>query len=95
MDTESELSNQTISHKSEKRKSHSIKFKKDVVKYAKENSNNSAAKKIKVDRKRVCGWIQNGNKLLPMKGSRCRLDSREGKLTDVELDEQVLRWLHE
>ena len=44
-----------------------MEFKKDVVKHAKEISNNSAAKKFKVDRKRVREWVQNDNKLLPMK----------------------------
>ena len=34
MGTESELLNKAISHKGEKRKSYSMEFKKDVVKYA-------------------------------------------------------------
>ena len=46
-----------------------MELKKDLVKYAKHNSNNSAAKKLKVDRKRVYEWAQNDNKLLPMEGS--------------------------
>lgn len=46
-----------------------MEFKKDVLKYAKENSNNSASKKFKVDRERVRQWVQNDNRLLPMKGS--------------------------
>ena len=54
MDTKIEQSNQAISRKGEKRDSYSMEFKKDVVEDAKENSNNSAAKKFKVDGKRVC-----------------------------------------
>ena len=46
-----------------------MELKKDLVKYAKHNSNNSAAKKLKVDRKRVHEWAQNDNKLLHMEGS--------------------------
>ena len=57
MDTESEHLNQVISHKGEKRRSYSMEFKRDVVKYAKQNSNNGAAKKFKVDRKRVREWV--------------------------------------
>ena len=41
-------------------------FKKDVVKYVKENSNYGAAKKFKVGRKSVSEWVQKDNKLLPM-----------------------------
>lgn len=52
-----------------------MEFKKDVVKYAKENSYNIAVKKLERVRKRV----QNVNKLLPMKGNRCRLDGRKSK----------------
>lgn len=46
-----------------------MELKKDLVKYAKHNSNNSAAKKLKVDRKRVHQLAQNDNKLLHMEGS--------------------------
>ena len=38
--SESEFSNQPISHKGEKRKGSSVEFKRDVAKYAKEDSNN-------------------------------------------------------
>ena len=94
MDTESEHLNQVISHKGEKRRSYSMEFKRDVVKYAKQNSNNGAAKKFKVDRKRVREWVQNEDKLLPLRGKRCRLDGGR-KVTDVELEEEVLNWIHE
>ena len=72
-----------------------MEFKIDVVKYAKQNSNNNAAKNSKVDRKRIREWVQNGNKLLPMKRSRCRFHGGGQKLTDAELEEQVLSWIHE
>ena len=91
MNTESELSNQAISHKGEKRKSYWTEFNNDVVKYAKENS----AKEFKVDSKRVCEWVQDDNKLLFLKESQCRIDSGGKKLTDFKLEEQVLSWIHE
>ena len=48
MDTENALLNQALWHKSKERKNYTIELKKDVVKYAKESSNNSAAKKLKL-----------------------------------------------
>lgn len=60
-----------------------------------ENSNNSAAKKFKVGHKIIREWVQNTNKQLPIKVSRCRLNGREWKLTDVELEERELSWIHE
>ena len=60
-----------------------MEFKKDVVKYAKENLNNSAAEKFEKERKRVLEWVRNDNKLLPIKGSRCKFDNGRQKLTYV------------
>ena len=37
---------QSMSHKGERRKKYSMELKKEAIKYAKENSINSAAKKI-------------------------------------------------
>lgn len=85
MHTESKLSNQAISHKAEKGEKSLRQFKTDVVKYVKENPNNSAVKKFKVYRKSVCEWVQKGNKLLPVKWSQCRVDSG----TAIELDTQT------
>ena len=58
MDNESELMNKAIPHKGEKRKSHLKKLKEDVVKYTKENSNNSATKNFKADGKIVRKLVQ-------------------------------------
>ena len=49
--------NQTISLKGERRQKYSMEFKKATIKYAQENSIHSAAKKFKVDRKRVREWV--------------------------------------
>ena len=35
------------------------------------------------------------DKLLPLRGKRCRLDGGGRKVTDVELEEEVLNWIHE
>lgn len=52
MNTESKFLTKAISNKGEKRKNYLMEFKKDLVEYAKENSNKSAAKILKIDRKR-------------------------------------------
>ena len=61
--------NQAISHKGERRQNYSIKFKKVTIKYAQENSIHSAAKKFKVDRKRVCELVHDEEKVTSMKGN--------------------------
>ena len=66
--------NQAISHKRERRQKYSMKFKKATIKYAQESSIHSAAKKFKVDRKRVREWVQKEEKVTSMKGKRCRAD---------------------
>ena len=80
--------NQAISHKGEIRQKYSMEFKKATIKYAQENSIHSAAKKFKVDRKRVREWVQKEEKLTSIKGKRFRLDGGRRKRTDVELEEK-------
>ena len=67
-----------------------MEFKKATIKYAQENSIHSAAKKFKVDRKRVGEWVQKEEKVTSMEGKRFRRDGGERKLRDVELEEEVL-----
>ena len=62
--------NQAISHKGERRQKYSMEFKKVTIKYAQENSIHSAAKKFKVDQKRVCELVQKKGKVTSMKGKR-------------------------
>ena len=87
--------NQAMSHKGEQRRKFSMEFKKNVIKYAKENSLNSASKKFNIDRKRVREWVGNEEKVASMKEKRFRLDGGGRKLTDSELEEEVLNWIHE
>ena len=51
---------------------------------------NTLRKKFKVDRKRDHEWVQKEEKVTSMKEKRFRLDVGEWKLTDVELEEEVL-----
>ena len=63
---------------------------------AKENNpTHSAAKKLKLDRKRVREWVQKEEKVKSIKGKRFRLDGGVRKLTDVELEEEVLSWIQQ
>ena len=87
--------NQAISHKRERCQKYSMEFKKATIKYAQENSIHSAAKKFKVDWKRVCEWVQKEEKVTSIKEKRLRLNGGGRKLKDVELDEEVLSWIQQ
>ena len=63
------------------------------MKYPQENSIYGAAKKFKVDRKRVREWVQEEEKVTPMKGKRFRFDGGGRKLINAELEEEVLSWI--
>ena len=82
------IENPAISHKVERRQKYSMEYKKATTKYTQENSIHSAAKKFKVDRKRVREWVQKEEKLTSIKGKRFRLDGGRRKRTDVELEEK-------
>ena len=56
MENQQESSTQAMSHKGEQRNKHTMEFKRNVIKNAKENSYNGAARKFKIDRKRVREW---------------------------------------
>ena len=87
--------NQAISHKGERHQKCSMEFKKATIKYAQENSIHSAAKKFEVDQKKVREWVQKEEKVTSMKEKRFRLDGGGRKLTDVELEEEVLSWIQQ
>ena len=70
-----------------------MEFKKATIKYGQENSIHIAAKKFNVDRKRVREWVQKQEKVRSMKGKGFRLDGGGRKLTDAELEEEVLSWI--
>ena len=87
--------NQAISHKGERCQKYGMEFKTATIKYAQESSIHSAAKKFKIGRKRVCEWVQMEEKATSRKGKRFRLDGGGRKLTDVELEEEVLSWIQQ
>ena len=53
-----EINSQETSHKGQKRRNYSLKFKATAVEYAENNSIRSAAVKYDVDRKRIREWSQ-------------------------------------
>ena len=71
--------NQTISLKG------SMEFKKATIKYAQENSIHSAAKKFKVNRKRVREWVQKEEKVTSVKGKDSELVVVGGNLQRLSL----------
>ena len=85
--------NQAIFNKGERRQKQRMEFKKATMKYPQENSIYGAAKKFKVDRKRVREWVQEEEKVTPMKGKRFRFDGGGRKLINAELEEEVLSWI--
>ena len=94
MENQQESSTQAMSHKGEQRSKYTMEFKREVINYAKENSYNGAARKFKIDRKRVRDWVNQEDKVLKMKGKRFRVEGGRRKLTDNELEDEVLNWIH-
>ena len=85
----------SMSSKGEQRNKYTMEFKRKVINYAKENSYNGAARKFKIDRKRVREWVNQDDKVLKMKGKRFRVESGGRKLTDNGLEDEVLNWIHQ
>ena len=86
----------TLSKIKQYRQKYSMEFKKATIKYAQENSIQSAPKKFKVDLKRVREWVQKEEKATSMRGKRFIVDGGERNLTDVELEEEeVLSWIRQ
>ena len=86
----------STSHKDEKIKSYSLKFKLEVVEAAKKTSIGAASRKFSIDRKRIREWLKQKNvineKLQATTGGskKKRLDGGGRKFNDEELDHQVL-----
>ena len=56
-----------ISHKGEKRQNYDMSFKLEAIEYAERVSNNVAAKKYKVDVKRIHEWRKNKQSIAELK----------------------------
>ena len=86
------------SHKGGKVKSYPMDLKKEIVDYAIKNSNREAGRRYSVDEKRVREWR---NKMDDIKAKvadkgglkRRRLDGGGRKVTNEELEEEVLMWI--
>ena len=94
MKNQQESSIQAMSQKDEQRNKYTMEFKRKVINYAKKNSYNGAARKFKINRKRVCEWVNQEDKVLKMKGKRFRVEGGGPKLTENELEDEVLNWIH-
>ena len=86
------------SHKGEKIKSYSLDLKKEVVEYAINYSNRQAGRRYNVDEKRVREWrakMEDIKARVADKGGlkRRRLDGGGRKLTNDDLEEEVLIWI--
>ena len=88
------------SHKGLKINTYSLELKKQAVDYAKCHSNRDAARKYGVDEKRIREWRSKyqeiATKSLEKGGSkRKKLDGGGRKITNEELEAEVLEWIHE
>ena len=93
---------QTTSHKGEKLKSYTLKFKLDAISYAEIHGNHAAEKKYKVDRKRIREWKhkklsiqQTVNSKIAKGKQRKRMEGAGRKPFSETLDAAVLEWIHE
>ena len=90
----------STSHKGEKNKSYTLEFKLEVIKFAELNSNRAVSKKFHVDEKRVGEWKKKQTKISharALKGGavKKRLEGAGRKVTDVDVEEKLLDWIHE
>ena len=81
------------SGKGKTRQSYRIQFKKDVVSYAANNSNQAAVLKFNIKPKRVREWRSVAEKSNTVKVNRKRLDGGGRNCLDAELEE-VACWLY-
>ena len=84
------------SHKREKKRSFSMSLKYEAIEYAETQSNRAAAKKYKVDVKRIREWRQKKESIQELKNKhkgqeRERLDGGGRKAID---DKIILEWIH-
>ena len=90
-----EKASDLASSKGKKKRSYSIKFKKQVVPYAEANSNRSAASHFDVEQKRVREWKKDFEKIKSSKSNRERLDGGGRKCIDEDLEEDLVHWIYE
>ena len=83
------------SHKGEKIKSYTMKFKLDVVTYAKEHSNHLAGNRFKLASKRVREWRKQYEDINSTDSKKKKLPGGGRKLTDYDVEEGLVLWIYE
>ena len=88
------------SHKGEQRRSFTIEFKKKVVEHALRSSKREAARRYNVGQRRVREWRTKIDALADVAQKqggtkRKRLKGGDRKLTDNDLETDLLVWIHE
>ena len=84
-----------VSGKGKKRHSCSISTKLEVIAYAESNSKEVAARKFRVDAKRIREWCQKKAELETSANPRKRLHGSGRKPLSTELEDRVLEWIHD
>ena len=87
------------SHKGEKKRSFTMSFNYEAIEYAERESNRAAAKKYKVEVKRIREWCQNKLSIKQLKEKhkgqgRERLEGGGRKVIIDNLDEIIHEWIH-
>ena len=71
-----------------------MQFKQEVVEFASEHSNRSAAQRFNVEPKRVREWKDNFDKIKTAKSSRQKLEGGGRKCIDEDLEENLVIWIY-
>ena len=83
------------SGKGKKRHSCSINTKLEAIAYAESNGKEAAARKFRVDAKRIREWCQKKAELETSANPRKRLHGGGRKPLSTELEDRVLEWIHD
>ena len=90
-----EKASDLASSKGKKKCSYSMEFKKQVVVYAKSNSNRSATSHFDAEPKYVRKWKKDFEKLKSTKPNRQRFNGGGRKCTNENLEEDLVHWIYE
>ena len=74
---------------------YSINTKLEAIAYAESNGKEAAARKFRVDAKRIREWCQKKAELETSANPRKRLHSGGRKPLSTELEDRVLEWIHD